>query len=54
MGRIPGTTLDMAWPELGWIGGLRLAFQLRRVIKSLEVDCFILIWITGNRQMQVI
>ncbi|KAI5860894.1 ankyrin repeat protein [Durotheca rogersii] len=36
MDRIPGTTLDMAWPELGWVASLRLAFQLRRVIRRLR------------------
>lgn len=36
MDRVPGTTLDIAWPELGWISSLRLAFQLRRVIRRLR------------------
>lgn len=36
MDRIPGATLDMAWPKLGWISSLRLAFQLRRVIHRLR------------------
>lgn len=36
MDRIPGTTLDVAWPELGWIASLRLALQLRRVIHRLR------------------
>lgn len=36
MDRISGTTLDIAWPELGWISSLRLAFQLRRVVHRLR------------------
>ncbi|RSM14828.1 hypothetical protein CDV31_005262 [Fusarium ambrosium] len=36
MDRIPGETLDRIWPELGWIASLRLAFQLRRVIRRLR------------------
>lgn len=36
MDRISGTALDIAWPELGWISSLRLAFQLRRVVQRLR------------------
>ena len=36
MDRIPGTTLDMKWPQLGWIASLRLAFQLRHIIYRLR------------------
>ncbi|KPM45048.1 hypothetical protein AK830_g1431 [Neonectria ditissima] len=36
MDRIPGIPLDMAWPELGWVASLRLAFQLRRIIHRLR------------------
>ncbi|KAF5967352.1 protein kinase-like domain-containing protein [Fusarium bulbicola] len=36
MDRISGTTLDIAWPDLGWITSLRLAFQLRHVIHCLR------------------
>ncbi|KAG5996271.1 hypothetical protein E4U52_006899 [Claviceps spartinae] len=36
MDRVPGTTLDKAWHELGWIESLRLAFQLRRIVHRLR------------------
>ncbi|KAG6015664.1 hypothetical protein E4U43_004973 [Claviceps pusilla] len=36
MDRIPGIALDEAWPNLGWISSLRLAFQLRRVIHRMR------------------
>lgn len=36
MDRIPGKTLDMVWPELGWIASLRLAFQLPHLIHRLR------------------
>lgn len=36
MDRISGTTLDIAWHDLGWITSLRLAFQLRGIINSLR------------------
>ncbi|KAG6218358.1 hypothetical protein E4U34_004187 [Claviceps purpurea] len=36
MDRIPGTTLDIAWHELGWIASLRLAFQMRRIVLRLR------------------
>ncbi|KAG6203587.1 hypothetical protein E4U35_004165, partial [Claviceps purpurea] len=36
MERIPGTSLDISWHELGWIASLRLAFQLRRVVQRLR------------------
>ncbi|KAG6125012.1 hypothetical protein E4U12_007712 [Claviceps purpurea] len=36
MERIPGTTLDIAWHDLGWIASLRVAFQLRRVVQRLR------------------
>ncbi|KAG6160402.1 hypothetical protein E4U11_003985 [Claviceps purpurea] len=36
MDRIPGTTLDKAWHELGWIASLRLAFQMRRIVHRLR------------------
>ncbi|KAH9996375.1 hypothetical protein F4779DRAFT_607020 [Xylariaceae sp. FL0662B] len=36
MDRIPGKTLETAWPELGWIESLRLAFQLRHHIRRLR------------------
>ncbi|CCE32883.1 uncharacterized protein CPUR_06749 [Claviceps purpurea 20.1] len=36
MDRIPGTTLDIAWHELGWIASLRLAFQMRRIVHRLR------------------
>lgn len=33
---IPGKTLDVEWPELGWIASLRLAFKLRHIIRRLR------------------
>lgn len=33
---IPGQTLDVEWPELGWIASLRLAFKLRQIIRRLR------------------
>ncbi|KAG6040942.1 hypothetical protein E4U39_006785 [Claviceps sp. Clav50 group G5] len=36
MERIPGTRLDIAWHDLGWIASLRLAFQLRRVVQRMR------------------
>ncbi|KAI2602397.1 ankyrin repeat protein [Hypoxylon sp. NC1633] len=36
MDRVPGKTLDVIWPELGWIASLRLAFQLRHFIRRLR------------------
>ncbi|KAF4464214.1 kinase-like domain [Fusarium albosuccineum] len=36
MDRIPGTTLDEKWPELGWIASIRIAFQLRRIVRRLR------------------
>lgn len=36
MERIEGTTLEAAWPRLGWYTSLRLAFQLRRFVSLLR------------------
>lgn len=36
MDRIPGATLDVRWPELGWFMSLRLAFQLRGMVRRLR------------------
>ncbi|EKJ74205.1 hypothetical protein FPSE_05502 [Fusarium pseudograminearum CS3096] len=49
MDRIYGTTLDIVWPDLGWITSLRLAFQLRSAINRLRaqpsaVDDFLDFW----------
>ncbi|CAK7275380.1 hypothetical protein SEPCBS119000_006664 [Sporothrix epigloea] len=36
MDRIPGHTLDKVWTNLGWLTTFRLAFQLRRFIRTLR------------------
>ncbi|KZZ92026.1 ankyrin repeat protein [Moelleriella libera RCEF 2490] len=33
---IPGQTLEVAWPDLGWVASLRLAFQLRQIVGRLR------------------
>lgn len=36
MDRIEGTTLDVAWKDLGWFMTVKLALQLRRFVKTLR------------------
>jgi tRNA A-37 threonylcarbamoyl transferase component Bud32 len=36
MDRVEGTTLDVAWKELGWFMTVKLGLQLRRFVKSLR------------------